>query len=150
MSKLRGLRSDGLVMQERCSSARLLSLLFLFVLSGCASLDSTAPEAAVSQRSVERAELLMRADFASAYLYTTPGYRSLETVDEYASRWVGATMWQDAKVADVKCQGDPAARCQLALAVTFSSLQTGLVTTHLQETWVKSGRYWYLFQDVGS
>ena len=149
MSKRHEVGSDCLVLQVQSSPARLLSLFFLFVLSGCASLDSTPPETAVSQRSMERAQLLMRADFASAYLYTTPGYRSLETVDEYASRWVGATMWEDATVAEVKCQGDPAARCQLALAVTFRSLQTGLITTHLQETWVKSGRYWYLFQDVG-
>ena len=126
----------------------LTGLLMPLLLPGCASLQGGAPEEVVARRAVERAAFLMKGDFESAYQYTTPGYRTLETVREYSGRWVGGTMWQDVKVVNVECEEEPVARCQLVLAVTFNSLQTGLLTTHLQETWVKSGRDWYLYQQI--
>ena len=128
---------------------RLCGLLISLIVSGCASLSGGTPEEVVERRAMERVAFLMEGDFDSAYQYTTPGYRSTVPVREYSGRWVGATMWQDVKVANIKCQEEPAPRCQLALAVTFDSLQTGLVTTHLQETWVKSDRRWYLYQNIG-
>ena len=121
----------------------------LLFTSACASLDKGPPEQVVSQRSVERAALLMRGDYESAYLYSTPGYRSLESVNDYTARWLGAAMWEEARVAKVACQGEPVERCQIALAIGLQMPNVGLITTHLQETWVLSKGNWYLFQDVG-
>ena len=121
----------------------------LLFTSACASLDKGPPEQVVSQRSVQRAALLMRGDYESAYLYSTPGYRSLESVNDYTARWLGAAMWEEARVAKVACQGEPAERCQIALAIGLQMPNVGLITTHLQETWVLSKGNWYLFQDVG-
>lgn len=121
----------------------------LLFTSACASLDKGPPEQVVSQRSVERAALLMRGDYESAYLYSTPGYRSLESVTDFTARWLGAAMWEEARVAKVACQGEPVERCQIALAIRLQIPTAGLITTHLQETWVLSKGNWYLFQDVG-
>ena len=128
---------------------RAASPVLISLIGACASVDTRPPEQAVSERSVERAELLMRGDYESAYAYTTPGYRSLESVDDYAGRWLGASMWEEASVAKVACDGEPVERCQVALKILLQMPQAGLITTHLQETWVLSKGKWYLFQDVG-
>ena len=121
----------------------------ILLVGACASVDTRPPEQAVSERSVERAELLMRGEFEAAYAYTTPGYRSLESVNDYAGRWLGASMWEEASVAKVSCNGEPAERCQVALRILLQMPQAGLIPTHFQETWVLSKGKWYLFQDVG-
>ena len=58
-------------------------------------------------------------------------------------------MWEEAKVAKVACSGEPAARCDVALAISVKLPPTGLVTTHLQETWVLSAGNWYFYEDIG-
>ena len=119
------------------------------LLVGCASVDQSPPEQIVSERSIERANFLMANDYEAAYQFSTPGYRSLETVSEFSSRYVGASMWEEAKVAKVACSGEPAARCDVALAISVKLPPTGLVTTHLQETWVLSSGNWYFYEDIG-
>ena len=119
------------------------------LLAGCVSLDQSPPEQIVSKRSIERAGFLMANDYEVAYRFSTPGYRSLETVSEFSTRYVGASMWEEAKVAKVACSGMPTARCDVALAISVKLPPTGLVTTHLQETWVLSAGNWYFYEDIG-
>ena len=135
-------RRLGLVM-------RAIFPVLMSLVGACATVDSGPPEQVVSKRSVERAALLMQGDYESAYLFSTPGYRSLESVNDFTARWLGAAMWEEASVAKVVCDGEPVERCQIALAVSLQMPSAGLVTTHLQETWVLSKGNWYLFQDVG-
>ena len=135
-------RRLGLV--TRATFPALMSLIV-----ACATVDSGPPEQVVSKRSVERAALLIQGDYESAYLFSTPGYRSLESVNDFTGRWLGAAMWEEVSVAKVVCDGEPVERCQIALAVTVKMPSVGLMTTHLRETWVLSKGNWYLFQDVG-
>jgi hypothetical protein len=137
------------VVQRRNRLKKMAISAMLATITACASVDQGTPEQIVSRRSVERAALLMRGDFEGAYKYSTPGYRSLESVGEYSARWLGAPMWEEASVAKVDCQIEPTERCQIALAIKLRLPSAGLVTTHLQETWVWSGGQWYLFQEVG-
>ena len=128
---------------------RIFVVAAISLMAGCASLDQSPPEQIVSERSIERASFLMANDYEAAYRFSTPGYRSLETVSEFSSRYVGASMWEEAEVAKVTCSGEPAARCDVALAINVKVPPTGLVTTHLQETWVFSAGKWYFYEDIG-
>ncbi len=137
----------GIIVRARQPLIFVVSAMSLLV--GCASLDQSPLEQIVSKRSIERASFLMASDYDAAYRFSTPGYRSLETVSEFSSRYVGASMWEEVKVAKVTCSGEPTARCDVALAVSLELPPTGLLTTHLQETWVLSAGSWYFYEDIG-
>ena len=128
---------------------RIVVVAAMSLLASCASLTQSSPEQIVSKRSIERASFLMANDYEAAYRFSTPGYRSLETVSEFSSRYVGASMWEEVKVAKVTCSGEPTVRCDVALAVSVKLPPTGLVTTHLQEIWVLSAGSWHFYEDIG-
>ena len=81
-------------------------------------LDSRPPEEIVAERSLARVEALMDGDYAAAYVFTTPGYQSIETPERYGIRWAGVGMWEDVIVRDVTClPAESPNLCKLSMEV---------------------------------
>ena len=60
-----------------------LILLAAMLLSACATTSSVSPEEIVKERAQARWDALLTGDFATAYSYLSPGYRSANTVVDY-------------------------------------------------------------------
>ena len=134
-----------------CSFWVVSVMLVSLTLAGCAVLDSRPPEAVVAERSAGRASLLMQGDFEGAYAFTTPGYRSLETVTDHKARWAGGPNWIEAEPARVTCDYGPdktTERCKVALRILFRQFRADPLETHVFETWVKVDSGWYLYQKI--
>lgn len=121
--------------------------LSLTVLSGCALFRADPPEVIVAERAQQRLDLLLAYEVEASYAYMTPGYRSARTWQEYSRGVAGVGMWLSATVASVDC-GDLAepVRCDVAVLVDFKAPRLPQSQTYLRESWVKSGRDWYLYQ----
>ena len=119
--------------------------------AGCGVLEPMPPEEVVAKKAQERVDLHMAGDFEGAYQFTTPGYRSTESVSRYATRWAGVGMWLSAQVENVQC-GAPSAdtnspeRCEALIRVTYHSRETGRLSTTLSEDWILTEGDWYLYQ----
>ena len=117
------------------------------VLSGCTMLDSRPPEEIVAERSLARVEALMDGDYDAAYVFTTPGYQSIETSERYGIRWAGVGMWEDVIVRDVTClPAESPNLCKLSMEVRFKAMRQEEQTTALFEDWVLMDGVWYFSQ----
>lgn len=116
-------------------------------LGGCASFLSVPPEAIVTQRAQERLDALMSGQTEESYAYTTPGYRSIRTWQEYSRNWAGVGMWLSAEVTEVDC-GDLAKpqRCDAVVFVEFKAPRLQQSETYLRESWLLIDRNWYFYQ----
>ena len=128
----------------------LVSTTLAVLLSACASLDPMSPEEMVAARAQQRFDALMVYDYAAAYEYTTPGYRSTESVSRYSSRWGGAGMWLSATVQSASCPGvQPANRCQVVAEIVYKPPRHEVLSTALIEDWLLIDGNWYLYQKIG-
>lgn len=136
------------------------------VLSGCASSPSAngskaAPgesaEDAVARRAIERWEALIRRDAATAWTYLSPGYRSTHPQAKYAEemnerpvRWfkVGVAAARP-EAPSIHCDEAKTA-CTIGLEVFFKVrshlIGVGVIesSNFIAESWIKSGKEWYL------
>jgi hypothetical protein len=132
------------------ATARSLLFILMLLASACAFVDQTPPNERVRMRSEERLALLMAAQYEQAYLYASPGYRTLETERQYESRWLGAQWWREAAVTNVDCPDTSPGRCRATVRVRFRppGPRTSEITTHLFETWILVDGQWYLYQEI--
>jgi hypothetical protein len=117
-------------------------------LAGCAATGTSrdrsstdATRAAVAERAKARWDRLIAGDLDGAYAYMSPASRKTVPLDLYkAKHKVG--MYREAKVDDVKCEGDT---CTVKLLVTYDFKQFRNVTTPLTETWIiAQGQAWFV------
>ena len=130
---------------------RLISL-YMFVLSvfgGCSALPSKSPEEIVIERAQQRIDLLMAGDYQASYEFTTPGYRSTESVGRYGTRWSGVGMWISANVIKAECTAaELIDRCKAAVQVVYRAVGYDPLTTILTEDWILIDDSWYLYQNL--
>jgi len=128
---------------------RVLLLIFMVALQGCAAFSSLPAEERVAQRSQERLDLMWSGEMKASYDYTTPGYRSARTWTEYKAKWLGVGMWKEAEVHRVDC-GDlePPSRCEATIRVVFVAPRQAAATTYLKEQWLLVDGDWYLYQKL--
>ena len=116
-------------------------------LGGCALFSPVPPEASVKQRAQERIEALMSGQTEESYAYTTPGYRSIRTWQEYSRNWAGVGMWVSAEVTDVDCGDLPKPqRCDAVVFVVFKAPRLQQTETYLRESWLFIDGNWYFYQ----
>jgi len=123
------------------------ALTALSLLPGCAGMGKT-PEQQVTERAQERLDLFVAGDFAQAYEYLSPGYRSSVTLQEYQRKSAAQPIaWSDAEVAASDCTENT---CKLRISVEIvvfgavpgaSRFET---RSAVDENWIKSGRTWYM------
>lgn len=131
------------------SAHRIYWIVFIIALQGCAVFTSKPPEERVAQRSQERLDLMWSGEMKASYEYTTPGYRSARTWQEYKANWLGVGMWKEAEVHAVDC-GDlePPSRCEATIRVVFVAPRQQATTTYLKEQWLLVEGDWYLYQKL--
>ena len=126
---------------------RLALIALLLPINGCALFQETPAEERVAQRAQEWLDLLMSGQMERSYGYTTPGYRSIRTLGQYAVNWVGSGMWLSANVARVDCTDlVPTQRCEAVIKVHFKAARQAASETHFRETWLLLDHQWYLYQ----
>lgn len=130
--------------------------LSITTLAGCATAPSSpgtqataaaTPEQVIHERAQQRWSHLIAKDFAQAYNYLTPAYRSLKTPEQYAGNFsVGAT-WKSAKVHKVACEN--AERCTATIQLEVMVLARGFnkpLETFLFETWLLDEGQWWFYE----
>lgn len=126
-----------------------LHLLMLFVLGGCSILPTKNPEEIVAERAQQRLDFLMAGDYQASYEFTTPGYRSTESVGRYGTRWSGVGMWISANVIKAECTAaELIDRCKAVVQVVYRAVGYDPLTTMLTEDWILIDDSWYLYQNL--
>jgi hypothetical protein len=131
--------------------ATALVLLGVMLLSACAATSTVAPEDVVKERAQARWDALLTGDFATAYSYYSPGFRSATTVVDFE---IGIRMrkvqHRSAEYLDQNCEENV---CTVRFTVGYRVVKPvpgvdaweneGVVS----EQWIKSdGEWWFLPQ----
>lgn len=92
----------------------------LLALAGC--VDKANPDT-IDTRSVERWNYLIAHQAEKAYDYLSPGFRSTQTREAYASAMNSRPVqWKEAKFKSKECDAE---RCKVKVDVTYSLLVPG-------------------------
>lgn len=116
----------------------------LLALAGC--VDKGNPDT-IDTRSVERWNHLIAHQAEKAYDYLTPGFRSTQSRETYASAMNSRPVqWKEAKFKSKECDAE---RCKVQVDVTYSLLmpgagnQPGGGTRTQTETWLLVDGEWF-------
>lgn len=135
--------------RNACDFFRWTPLVASLALAACASMGGGA-ETKVSQRASERWKALVAGEFSKAYVYSTPGYREIVTVDGFRGRFGSAVVWVGAEVVSVICP-EPV-KCNAVIRLEYKPLKGGRsgtpLNTHIDETWLLEGGQWWVFQPL--
>jgi hypothetical protein len=109
-------------------------------------------QTALKQRVTAKWDALIRKDFATAYSFNTPAYRSLFSLDAFRRNFaVGKVVWRRIEVVDVDFKGDDAAMVGINIHFVYYQAPVGKdieMTTYTQEPWVQvDGQWWYLMKE---
>lgn len=101
----------------------------------------------VGARAQARWDALIERQYAQAYQYYTPGFRSSTPLDRFAGGFAGGrVIWEQAEYVDEECEED---RCVVRLRVTYAYLQLAPgvdrypSTRTVKETWIRLDDHWY-------
>ncbi|MCB4789418.1 MULTISPECIES: hypothetical protein [unclassified Delftia] len=121
-----------------------LGLACAAVLAGCASMGSTTPEEAVTQRSNAFWKARMAGEVAKTYALTSPGYRAVNDQEKYRLAHGVIPVLKGGDIAWVKCDE---ARCEVRKNFTTSSpvMPRTSVPISISEIWIKEEGQWWLF-----
>ena len=129
--------------------ALVLALLAVMLLSACATTPGDSPGDIVRERAQARWDALLSRDYAGAYAYYSPGYRSAVTVTDFE---IGIRMrrmgYTSAKYLEHACDENT---CKVTFQVGYrvSAPVPGVGTWNgfqsIKDQWVKTGgEWWYL------
>lgn len=116
----------------------------LLALGGC--VDKANPDT-IDTRSVERWDFLIAHQAEKAYDYLSPGFRSTQAREVYASSMNSRPVqWKEAKFRSKECDAE---RCKVQVDVTYSLLMPGTGnkagggTRTQNETWLLVDGEWF-------
>jgi hypothetical protein len=119
-----------------------LLLVLGLALSSCAA-PTLPPEETVVLRSQERWDALLRGDAETAYGYTTPGYRELNSVNQYRARFAAGIGWVAARAESATCEED---RCEVKVGLTYRlPKSTAEHTRVFDEVWIRLDDTWWIY-----
>jgi len=124
-----------------------LVLLAVMLLSACATTSTASSEDIVKERAQARWDALLNGDFATAYSYLSPGYRSTITVVDYE---IGIRMrkvqYRTAEFQDHSCENNV---CTVRFKVAYLVARPvpGMAewenNSTVPEQWIKSNNEWW-------
>jgi hypothetical protein len=123
-------------------------LLSVFFLPGCAS-SPVSKEDTVQQRAEQRWEAIFARDYAAAYEFYSPGYRSkYSAVDMEIAMRVQKVRWFSADYVDLSCE-EKACKVRFDLGYRVAAPVPGVdVFTgweRVEEQWIHtSGEWWFV------
>jgi hypothetical protein len=127
----------------------LVALLVLAAASGCASTGSfgvKSKEQEVAERAKARWQHLIKGEFAGAYGFATPSYRSGVSEQQYRSG-LKAGLWRGAEVKSVSCGEQDVCRVEMEIDFQYAARVGGVFSgkSVLHETWRKDvGEWWHV------
>lgn len=131
----------------RCRAA-CLALLALVGLAGCATVPAPTPEEAVLARAQERLDYVLAEDYAAAYEYLSPGYRSGVSLTSYQRELLTRPVrWVSAEAVESDCSEDV---CNVRIAIEFEvygavpGMSRFKSPGGFQERWLRIDGQWYL------
>lgn len=114
MQKIKTKRPDSLARRR----GALCSLAVAVLTAGCAGMAPKTPEEAVEERARERMQYVLAEDYAAAYEYLSPGYRSGVSLNDYQRRMLGRRFqWNDAVVGKSECSEDS---CKVRISIDYT------------------------------
>ena len=117
---------------------RLLGMVAMMALAGCANLGRSDKEA-VAERAQQRWNLLVKNDFAAAYRYISPAGRELVTSEAYAAG-LRRNFWTGAKVGDIECKTPDA--CEVDVWIEYQHMGRPM-RSPMREKWIKHRFDWW-------
>ena len=125
------------------------TVLALMLLSACATTSTSSPEDIVRERAEARWDAQLSRDYASAYAYYSPGYRSAVSVTDFEVelrmrriRYTSAT-YMDQNCGDNTCTVRFNVGYRVSVPVPGVSVWNGFEV--INDRWVKTGgEWWYL------
>lgn len=105
----------------------------------------------LQKRVTARWDALIRKDFAAAYSFNSPAYRTLYSKERFQSSFGNKVNWKRVEVVKVDFKGEDAATVGINLYIVYNALQMGKpidMKTYVEEPWVYvDGQWWYLMKD---
>jgi hypothetical protein len=102
----------------------------------------------LEKRVADKWDALIRKDFATAYSFTSPGYRKLYSLETFRSGFGNKVVWRRVEVVDVDFKGNDAATVGINIHFVYHPPQAERahdLQTYFQEPWVLvDGQWWYL------
>ena len=130
--------------------SRLALLSVVLGVSACAVIQPKTNEERVFALAEKRQAALMEHDFKKAYQYMSPGYRQLNTLEDFNTSFAGVYRWESSEVVSAACEEDI---CRVNVNILFDMgmlPDTGgaepekyLIPRTNRETWVKLNNKWW-------
>lgn len=126
----------------------------LAALPGCATVQPEFSEAwqesqrlVVKDRAEARWQVVIKGDLDAAYLFTTPEYRTVVTVQQYKGKYGRVANWRMARVVNVSYD-DPAVATvsvEVAYRISLPGVAGEVVETQklISEKWIYKNRDWW-------
>jgi hypothetical protein len=119
----------------------------LMLLSACATSTSVSPESQIEERANARWEALFSGDFAGAYEYLTPAYRtSVSSLAYQRSVLLKRVAWTSAKYVESVCE-ESLCKVKFDVGYTIYGAIPGVKsysgTQKIEESWVLIDGQWY-------
>lgn len=131
----------------------LAMVLAVFGASGCAT-GGAAPQSdvvPVEVRAMERWDLLVQGDFAGAYAYLSPGYRSSVTSVAYQRRMLLSRIsWREAEIVGSECAQET---CKVRILLDYLLVRPVPGVDRLprereiEEDWILADGAWFYVPD---
>ena len=130
--------------------SRLILLTVVVGMSGCSAIQPKTDEQRVIALAEQRQAAFLEKDFNKAYKYMSPGYRQLNTVEQFTSNYAGVYSWVSSKVLNATCEDD---LCKVNVEVQFDAglmqntrapaTEKFLIPRVNLETWFKLDNKWW-------
>jgi hypothetical protein len=146
--KKMNIRNLHLLCKTSKQNHRLFAMMLVIVmLSACAAAPSAEND--LKNRAQARWDALLARDYATAYSFYTPGYRSSTTVVDFEiAQRVRRVVWTGAKVEEASCSGDV---CTLDTVTSYQVVRPVPGMTKWDsdsvtpEKWIRTdGQWWYV------
>ncbi len=133
--------------EARALRGSLSFALAALLLAGCAGMGAKPPEEAASERARERLDHLLAGDFAAAYEYLSPGYRSGVSLNDYQRKMLSRRFqWREATVGQSECSEDV---CKVRISMDFVVVGALPGVSRYEtkgggeENWIRTDGQWY-------
>ena len=129
---------------------RLFFLTMILSVSACAVMQPKADDELIIELAEKRQAALLKHDFKTAYQYMSPGYRQLNSLEQFADNYAGVYSWVSSDVLDASCEED-ICKVNVEVVVDLGLMQNTrtpasekvLIPRVNQETWLNLDNKWW-------
>lgn len=128
---------------------RLLPLVVVGVISGCATTQPDDGKSALERRVGAYYEQLVAGEYRKAYEYFSPGHRKRFAFSEHYQAYPPVARFEEARIRKMDCKSDDACTVEMIATFVFQTdmkeLDGRRLTTTLPDRWVRlDGKWWLL------